>query len=129
MLQSERNASLLIEVLRHYVAAGKSTLHDFVVMPNHMHLLMTIHGGETVERAMQFIKGGFSYRLKRECGYLGDVWQRGFREIRVRDKESFIQHRQYIAENPVVAGLVRAAEEFPYSFSYLAGVKAGAKAQ
>jgi putative transposase len=32
---------------------------------------------------MQFIKGGFSYRLKKEYGYQGDVWQRGFSETRV----------------------------------------------
>ena len=68
LLQSERNASLLIDVLRWYVAAGKFRLHDFVVMPDHLHLLMTVGGGMTIERAMQFIKGGFSYRLKKECG-------------------------------------------------------------
>lgn len=59
----------MIDVLRSYVQAGEFRLHDFVVMPDHVHLLMTVGGGMTVERAMQFIKGGFSYRLKRECGY------------------------------------------------------------
>jgi putative transposase len=42
LLQSERNATLFIEVLRSYVAAGKFKVHDFVVMPNHVHLLMTV---------------------------------------------------------------------------------------
>jgi putative transposase len=32
----------------------------------------------TIEKAMQFIEGGFSYRLRKEGGYLGEVWQRGF---------------------------------------------------
>jgi putative transposase len=49
-------------------------------MPDHVHLLITISGDSTIERVMQFIKGGFSYRLKRELGYLGEVWQRGFSE-------------------------------------------------
>jgi putative transposase len=39
-------------------------------MPNHLHLLMTLPGDMTIEKAMQLIKGGFSYRLKREFGYL-----------------------------------------------------------
>jgi putative transposase len=37
LLQSERNATLLIDVLRSYVAARKFRVHDFVVMPNHVH--------------------------------------------------------------------------------------------
>jgi putative transposase len=66
LLQSERNAMLLIDVLRSYVAARKFILHDFVVMPDHLHLLMTVPGDMTIEKAMQLIKGKFSYRLKHE---------------------------------------------------------------
>jgi putative transposase len=130
LLQSERNATLLIDVLRSYVAAGKFELHDFVVMPDHLHLLITVSGDSTIERVMQFIKGGFSYRLKRELGYLGEVWQHGFSELRVEDHESYVRHREYIAQNPVRAGLVDSAEKFPYCFTYLAKRKqAGAKAR
>src|ERR1017187_5477743 len=118
LLQSERNARLMIDVLRSYVTAGKFRLHDFVVMPDHLHVLLTVGDGMTVERAMQFIKGGFSFRLKKECGYLGEVWQRGFSETRVEDRQSFMKHRDYIAANPVKAGLVDSPAEFPYCFTY-----------
>jgi len=129
LLQSERNAALLIDVLRCYVAAGKFRLHDFAIMPDHMHLLLTVGGGMTIEKAMQFIKGGFSFRLKKETGYLGEVWQRGFSEVRVGDMRSFVQHREYIAQNPVTAGLADSPEKFPYCFTYLAARKAaGAEA-
>jgi putative transposase len=74
LLQSEWNAMLLIDVLRSNVATSKFKLHDFVIMPDHVHLLMTPPREITIERAMQLIKGGFSYRLKRESGYLGEVW-------------------------------------------------------
>ena len=130
MLQSERNATLLIDVLRSYVAAHKFQLHDFVVMPDHVHLLIRVAGDMTIEKAMQFIKGGFSFRLRKEFGYLGDVWQRGFSEVRVDDRQSFLPYRDYIAQNPMKAGLVDLPEEFPYSFTYLAKRKAaGAKAR
>ncbi len=129
LLQSERNATLMINVLRSYVTAGKLQLHDFVVMPDHVHLLITVGDGMTIEKAMQLIKGGFSFRLKKETGYPGEIWQRGFSEVRVNDSHSFSQHREYIAANPVRAGLVDAPETFPYCFTYLAGRKAaGAKA-
>src|SRR3984893_19546282 len=105
LLQSERNAVLLIDVLRSNVAAGKFQLHDFVIMPDHLHLLMTLPVDFTIEKALQLIKGGFSYRLKREFGYQGEVWQRGFSEVRIIDAQSFLQHRAYIVQNPVEAGL------------------------
>src|ERR1035441_8412030 len=88
LFQSERNAMLLIDVLRSCVAERKFLLHDFVVMPDHVHLLVTVHEDMTIEKAMQFIKGRFSYRLKREFQYLGEVWQHGFSETRADDKES-----------------------------------------
>ena len=130
LLQSERNATLMIDGLRSYVAAGKFQLHDFVVMPDHMHLLLTVDGATTIERALQFIKGGFSYRLKKETGYLGEIWQTGFSEVRVNDEQSFARHREYIAANPVKAVYVDSPEAFPYCFLRLASLKkTGAKAQ
>jgi putative transposase len=124
LLQSERNAMLLVDVLRSNVATGKFQLHDFVIMPDHLHLLMTLQGDVTIEKAMQLIKGGFSYRLKRDCGYRREVWQRGFSDVRIRDGQSFSQHRAYIVQNPVKAGLVDSAEHWPYCYSYLAKKKA-----
>jgi REP-associated tyrosine transposase len=130
LLQSARNATLLIDVLRSYVAAGKFQLHDFVIMPDHVHLLITVDGNMAIEKAMQYIKGGFSFRLRKEAGYVGEVWQRGFSDVRVEGRESFLRHRRYIAENPVKAGLVDAPEKYPYCFTYLAARKtAGAKAR
>jgi putative transposase len=130
LLQSERNATLFIDVLRSYVAAGKFKVHDFVVMPNHVHLLMTVEENMSIEKAVQFVKGGFSYRLKKEFGHSGEVWQRGFSDVRVEDRESFLRHREYIAQNPVNRGLVDLPEKFPYCFTYLARQKAaGAKAR
>ena len=125
LLQSERNATLFIDVLRSYAAAGKFQVHDFVVMPDHVHLLLTVGRDMSIEKAMQFIKGGFSYLLKREFGYAGEVWQKGFSEVRVEDRQSFLQHRQYIAANPVKAGMVDSPEKFPYCFTYLAKQKSG----
>ena len=124
LLQSERNAMLLIDVLRSNVAAGKFQLHDFVIMPDHLHLLMTLPGDIAIEKAMQLIKGGFSYRLKREFGYQGEVWQRGFSEVRISDGQSFLRHREYIVQNPVKAGLVDTAEQYPYCYTYLAKKRA-----
>jgi putative transposase len=129
ILQSERNAGLLIDVLRGHVAAGRFTLHDFVVMPDHVHLLLTVKTGMSIEKAMQLIKGGFSFRLGKEFSFKGEVWQKGFSEVRVNDERSLMQCKSYIAANPVKAGLAAAPGEYPFCFAFLARLKtAGAKA-
>jgi putative transposase len=104
-------------------------IYDFVIMPDHVHLLITVDENMTIEKAMQLIKGGFSYRLKKEFSYLGEVWQKGFSEVRVHTDEDLLQFRKYIALNPVKPGFVDAPENYPYCFTYLACQKrAGAKA-
>jgi putative transposase len=120
VLQSERNAGLLIDVLRSFVAERRFQLHDFVIMPDHVHLLVEVCGEMTIEKAMQLIKGRFSHRLSHEIDYKGEVWQRGFTEEQVLNKETFEAHRAYIAGNPIKAGLVASAEEFPFCFAFLA---------
>jgi putative transposase len=111
---------LLIDVLRSCVAAGKFRLHDFVIMPDHIHVVIEVDVGMSIEKAMQLIKGGFSYRLKKENGYLGEVWQLGFSEVRIYDDRSLIEHCRYIAENPLKAGLCVSTDEYPYCFAFLA---------
>jgi putative transposase len=120
VLQSERNATLLIEVLRGNVAAKRFEVHDFVIMPDHLHLLLALSCTMTIEKAMQLIKGGFSYRLRKEYGFQGEVWQRGFSEVRIDDRESWLRCREYIGQNPVKAGLVDSPQQYPYCYTYLA---------
>ena len=127
LFQSKRNAGLLITVLRELMAEGKIQVDDFVVMPDHVHLLLTVNEGMTIEKAMQFVKGRFSFRLKKEFGYSGEVWQRGFSEVQVLDRSSFKTHREYIAQNPVKARLASSPEEYPYCFASLAKKKFDAK--
>jgi len=114
LLQSERTALLLIDVLLHYRKQQKYLLHEFVVMPHHIHVLLT-PTGITIERAVGLIKGGFSFRRAKELGLKGEIWQTSFHDWRVRDAEGYEGYRTYIHQNPVKANLVRTAAEFSYS--------------
>ena len=88
LLQSERMVRLFLDVLQHYRTQGKYLLHEFVIMPNHFHLLITPGHDTTLERALQLIKGGFSFRAKKELGVRGEIWQKSFYDRRVRDGSS-----------------------------------------
>lgn len=127
LLQSERNAGLLVDVLRSLVAEGKFKLDDFVIMPDHVHLLVTVDEGVTIEKAMQLIKGRFSRRFSHELGHKGEVWQRGFSEVQVIGDESMRRHREYIATNPIKAGLVQDGESYPFCYRSLVARKRAAK--
>src|SRR5947209_1783700 len=83
LLQTEGTANLFIDVLRSYMRAGKFKVHEFVVMPDHIHVLLSVGPEMSIEKAVQMIKGNFSYRAKKELGYKWEVWQKGFSEVHV----------------------------------------------
>jgi len=108
-------ARLLIDVLLDYREQKKYLLHEFVIMPDHLHALLTPASGILVERAVQFIKGGCSYRLRKAEKI--QVWQQSFTNHRIRDAEDFEKHAEYIRMNPVRAGLARDAIAYPFSLA------------
>ena len=113
IFQSQRMAELFVKVLFDYREQKKYLLHEFVLMPNHFHLLLT--PTLSLERALQLVKGGFSYRAKKELGFGGEMWQKSFYDRRVRDMEDYFAYRHYIHHNPVKRGLVPTAEQYVHS--------------
>lgn len=89
-------------------------------MPDHFHILLTPK--TSLEKALQFTKGGFSYRAKKELGSSMEVWQKGFSDHRIRDAGDYLRHVDYIRQNPVRKKLCERVEEYPYS-SAAAGTK------
>jgi putative transposase len=112
LFRVDRWAELFVEILEHYRGSAYQ-LHAFVVMPDHFHVLITPAGA--LEKAVQFIKGGFSHRAKVELGSSMEVWQKGFSDHRIRDLSDFENHVKYIHENPVRAGLCATSADYPYS--------------
>lgn len=103
---------LLIDVLEHYREENKYLLHEFVVMPNHFRLLITPL--ESIERALQLIKGEYSFRARREIAAPREIWQTSFYDRRVRDAEELSRIRCYIRRNPARRGLTASPEDWPY---------------
>jgi putative transposase len=64
LFQIDQNANLFIDILQEQRTRSRLQLHAFVVMPDHTHLLLTPAPDISLEKAMQYIKGGFSFRLK-----------------------------------------------------------------
>src|ERR1700723_928512 len=84
LFRATQTAELFLETLQYYRREGHYKLPAFVVMPDHVHLLITPQE-ITLERAMQLIKGGFSHRLVSNLPVCG----RGFNDHRCRDADVF----------------------------------------
>ena len=113
IFRNEFRAKLLLDVFLHYRQQGRILLHEFVIMPDHLHLLLTPAPSRSLERAIQFIKGGYSYRLGKS--YKIPIWQQSFTNYRIRNQVEYANYRSCIHNNPVRAGLVERPEDYPYS--------------
>ena len=115
LFQAEPWARLFFKTLLTY--RGKAyLLHEFVQMPDHFHLLIT--PDIALERAVQFIKGGFSFRVKKELNSSLEIWQRGFSDHRIRDHEDYEKHVHYIHLNPIRKHLCEGPADYPYSSAF-----------
>lgn len=111
LFQVQSNADLIHDTLQSYRRQDQYLLHAFVIMPDPLHLLLTPAPDVSLEKALQFIKGGFSFRLKSKR----EVWERSFNEAQIRTAAKFVACRKYIEENPVRGRIVSSASEYEFS--------------
>ena len=107
-------ARRFFRVLYDYRAQKKFLLHAFVLMPDHLHALLTPCSTLSLERAVQLIKGGSSFRLK----MAEKVWQPSFTNHRIQNVQDYETHVGYIHHNPVKRRLVDLPQEYPLCSAY-----------
>jgi putative transposase len=115
VFQVAENAQILVEAIFHYRDADAYLLHEFVIMPDHVHLLLTPGREVSLEKCVQLIKGGSSFKIHKARGQKMEIWQVGFHDWTVRDAEDWLAKVEYIRLNPVKARLVGRADEWEYS--------------
>ena len=99
----------------HYRERNVYLLHEFVVMPDHLHLLLTPSATTSLEKAIQLIKGGSSHAIHKQRGHKMEICQEGFHDWTVRDAHDWQTKVEYIRLNPVRAKLAPKPEDWPYS--------------
>jgi putative transposase len=107
-------AAVVEEKIVYYRDQGSYRLHRYVVMPDHIHVLLTPSEVISLERAIQYIKGGSSREIGMRFQSHFPVWQPGFTEHRIRDEADYRRHVTYIDLNPIRAGLATRPEEYPF---------------
>jgi putative transposase len=93
---------------------GYYKLHAFVVMPEHLHVLFTPSGDTTLEKAVQMIKGGSAFAIRKQLNYTSPVWHAGYHDRWIRDLTEYRLRKQYIEQNPVKDGLAEKISEYAW---------------
>jgi putative transposase len=115
LFQVTEVAEILLNTLFHYRDSGAYLLHEFVIMPDHLHLMLTPNSETSLEKTVQLIKGGSSHRIHKARGGKMEVWQVGFHDWTMRDLDDWKAKANYIYMNPVKALLCERPEDWPYS--------------
>jgi mutator protein MutT len=114
-LKDPRIAQIVVSALHHGEDARASyDLYSWVVMPNHVHAVLTPH--QRLSEIMQWLKTATATRANRILGTLGTpFWQREYYDHWIRSEKEFFSIVKYIERNPVSAGLVSMPEHWRWS--------------
>jgi len=108
-------AEILLQTILNHRDRGSFLLHEFVIMPNHLHVMLTPAANASLEKCVQLIKGGSSHAIHKQRGQRLEIWQEGFHDWTIRGAEDWQSKAEYIRLNPVRAKLVERPEDWPYS--------------
>jgi putative transposase len=117
-LQGEKAREVFVAALEQARLHYQFLVYGFVVMPEHVHLLISEPERATVANAIQSLKISSSKQsaVDRECdGRRASLWQRRYYDRNVRDYEEFVEKLRYIHRNPVKRGLAGKPEDWTWS--------------
>ena len=90
----------------------------WVIMPNHIHLLLKPLNDWTIEKIMQSFKSFTASEANKFLDRGGKFWMREYFDRYIRDTEHFEKAFRYIENNPVKAGFCKKPEEWEFSSAY-----------
>jgi putative transposase len=115
IFQIPKTPQIHLQTHFHYHDQNAYLLHEFVIMPDQLHLILTPSETTIFERAIGLIKGGSSHSIPKERERKMEIWQRGFYDWTIRGESDWRTKVQYIRMNPVRVELFEKSEDWPYS--------------
>ena len=111
-LCDDRSCTVFLEVLECLRQRHGFFLFGYVLMPEHVHLLLTEPQLQRLDNTLRVLKGQTSKLLK---GSRSQFWQTGYYDFNVPTQAKFVEKLRYIHRNPVTRGLVKKPEDYPWS--------------
>jgi len=117
----DRDRVFYLGLLEEFSATNRCDVHAYVLMTNHVHLLVTPESGEGVSQFMKDVTQRYTQRFNRKYKRTGSLWEGRFRSS-VVDAGHAMRCQRYIELNPVRAGMVPHPAFYPWS-SYQANAE------
>jgi putative transposase len=115
ILDDAETKELFLTVVKVAKKKHEFSIKNFCVMGNHVHLIVQPKIGENLSKIMQWILSVFAIRFNRLHKLVGHVWYDRFESYILSCLRNFLKTFNYIADNPVKAGIVNQRDEFPWS--------------
>ena len=117
MFTSPEIYELFVECLEDMRRRFSMFVYGYVIMPEHVHLLVNEPEGGTLADAIHYLKLSFAKRLRSRNGTIGlrSFWQKRYYDRNVRDEREFSVKLRYLHRNPVKRGLVTEPAEWKWS--------------
>jgi putative transposase len=113
VFHNELFGEMLMDALMRWRQSAEVSLHDYVIMPDHIHLLVTTR--TDVIAAVESLQRLFAEDLARQYGYSGEVWEPAFQDRELHDLEECSECTRKIHSNPVRVGFCNNPREYRMS--------------
>ncbi len=106
---------LFISVLTYNKFVCGYEVYGFVLMPDHVHVVLRPRGEMNISEIMKRVKGNFSRFYNQVTGLSQRVWESGFYDEGIRDQKQLMGTLEYMHNNPLRKGLVMNVGKYRYS--------------
>ena len=85
-----------------------------MVMPDHVHTIIKLGQGQTLSQVLHSMKRFTAREINKHLSRTGSLWQKGYTDWGIRDETTLNETIRYCYANPVRAGIVASAQDYPY---------------
>jgi len=111
----EQDYTVYLDKLRHYSNKYRVDVHAYILMTNHVHLLMTPQSETGVSQLMQALGRYYVRYVNQTYHRTGTLWEGRFKSALIDSDNYFLLVSRYIELNPVRAGMVEDPVQYPWS--------------
>jgi len=104
-----------MRLLGTHITKHELKLHHFVLMPNHLHLVLGITDGKALSKAMQGLNVAYAAFYRKRYRYSGHLWQGRFKSSQVDRDNLLLACGRFVELNPIRASLVKHPGEYAWS--------------
>ena len=115
VFQEKEDFEKYLEICRRYKEQYEFKLYHWVLMNNHVHLLIETKENSSLSKVMQGIHLVYTIWFNRKKGKVGHLWQDRYRSAVIERDHYLLECGRYIERNPLRAGVVKDPREYPWS--------------